>query len=62
MNKEEYAQFHYLLAKLKFDLCEEMGTTGNDERYLEMQKQVEEIDDISKILIIDYANPIEKVG
>ena len=53
MNKEEYAHFHYLLAKLKYDLCEQMPTIRNDEHYLEVKKYIEEIDDILKLIIID---------
>ena len=56
MNKEEYAQFHYLLSKLKFELCEQMATTNIDDVYLELKKQIEEIDDISRIMIIDYTS------
>lgn len=56
MNKEEYAQFHYLLAKLKFELCEQMATTNIEDVHLELKKQIEEIDDISKIISIDYTS------
>lgn len=49
MNKEEYAQLHYLLAKLKYTYAELMvkGVKG-----LEFDDVIEKINDIQKLLII----------
>lgn len=53
MNKEEYAIFHYLLAKLKYDLCEEAPHIGNDETYLKYKQAIENIDNIMSFLFIE---------
>lgn len=50
MDKEEYAELHYLLAKLKYS-CAEMIVKGVG--CLEFDDVIEKINDIQRILIID---------
>lgn len=50
MSKEDYAQLHYLLAKLKYLLAKMCIENKKGNLY---NKQIDEIDDICKILIID---------
>lgn len=50
MSKEDYAQLHYLLAKLKYTLAELSLNRVNEKLF---NKQIDEIDDICKICIID---------
>ena len=50
MDKEEYAELHYLLAKLKYCLAE-MQINSNHKNLFD--KQIDEINDICKICIID---------
>lgn len=49
MDKEEYAELHYLLAKLKYT-CAEMLNNFNR---LELNDVIEKINDIQRILIMD---------
>lgn len=49
MDKEEYAELHYLLAKLKYT-CAEMITNFN---MLEFNDMIEKINDVQRILIVD---------
>lgn len=49
MSKEEYAELHYLLAKLKYT-CAEMK---NSVSMLEINDLIEKINDVQRILIID---------
>lgn len=49
MDKEEYAELHYLLAKLKYT-CAEMITNSN---ILEFNNMIEKINDIQRLLFID---------
>ena len=49
MDKEEYAELHYLLAKLKYT-CAEMVSNFN---MLEIDDMIENINNIQRILIVD---------
>lgn len=49
MDKEEYAELHYLLAKLKYT-CAEMLHKSN---MLEFKDLIEKINDVQRILFID---------
>lgn len=49
MDKEEYAELHYLLAKLKYT-CAEMINNIN---MLEIDDLIEKINDVQRILIVD---------
>ena len=49
MDKEEYAELHYLLAKLKYT-CAEMINNIN---MLEIDDMIEKISDVQRILIVD---------
>lgn len=52
MDKEEYAELHYLLAKLKYT-CAEMITNSN---ILKFDDMIEKINDIQRLLFIDGKN------
>lgn len=49
MDKEEYAELHYLLAKLKYT-CAEMINNFN---MLELNDMIEKINDVQNMLFID---------
>lgn len=49
MDKEEYAELHYLLAKLKYT-CAEMLNNFNR---LELNDMIEKINDVQRMLFID---------
>lgn len=49
MDKEEYAELHYLLAKLKYT-CAEMI---NNISMLEIDDMIKKINDVQRILIVD---------
>lgn len=49
MDKEEYAELHYLLAKLKYT-CAEMISNVN---MLEIDDIIENINNVQRVLIID---------
>ena len=49
MDKEEYAELHYLLAKLKY-ACAEMINNFN---MLELNDMIEKINDVQNMLFID---------
>lgn len=49
MDKEEYAELHYLLAKLKYT-CAEMINNIN---MLEIDDMIKKINDVQRILIVD---------
>lgn len=49
MDKEEYAELHYLLAKLKYT-CAEMINNIN---MLEIDDVIKNINDVQRILIVD---------
>lgn len=49
MDKEEYAELHYLLAKLKYT-CAEMLNNFN---MLELNDMIEKINDVQRMLFID---------
>ena len=49
MDKEEYAELHYLLAKLKYT-CAEMIDSLN---MLELDDMIEKINDVQRMLFID---------
>lgn len=52
MSKEEYAQFHFLLAKLKYELTGILLCTELDSEYnKQVQKQIEAIDTLLPIII-----------
>lgn len=50
MDKEEYAELHYLLAKLKYT-CAEVMVKGV--KCLELDDMIEKINDIQRILIVN---------
>lgn len=50
MDKEEYAELHYLLAKLKYS-CAEIMVKGVG--CLEFDDMIEKINDVQRILIMD---------
>ena len=53
MNKEEYMQFHALLAKLKYEL-EIAKIDGATNEYLEeLTKQIEAIDEVMRIFVVE---------
>lgn len=52
MNKEDYSQLHYLLAKLKFELAITICESSNGKYIEETQKHIESIDDIMQVFII----------
>lgn len=49
MDKEEYAELHYLLAKLKYT-CAEMVNNFN---MLELDDMIEKINDVQRMLFVD---------
>lgn len=49
MSKEEYAELHYLLAKLKYSCAEMIGSVS----MLEIDDMIEKINDVQRILIVD---------
>lgn len=49
MDKEEYAELHYLLAKLKYT-CAEMLNNFN---MLELNDMIEKINDVQRMLFVD---------
>lgn len=49
MSKEEYAELHYLLAKLKYTYAEMINSVS----MLEINDLIEKINDVQRILIID---------
>ena len=51
MDKEEYAELHYLLAKLKYT-CAEMINNFN---MLELNNMIEKINDIQRILFVELS-------
>lgn len=54
MNKEDYAQLHYLLAKLKFELMMDTYDCDSTGDYIkELKEQVEAIDLIMKVFIVE---------
>lgn len=54
MSKEEYANLHYLLAKLKYELLIESYECDSASDYVkELKEQVEAIDLIMKVFIIE---------
>ena len=54
MSKEEYANLHYLLAKLKYELLIESYECDSASDYVkELREQVEAIDLIMKVFIIE---------
>jgi hypothetical protein len=54
MNKNEYADLHYLLAKLKYELSITMLECDVNSKYAkQLKRQIEEIDDIMKIFIVE---------
>lgn len=54
MNKNEYANLHYLLAKLKYELeMVLMEIDANSKYAKQVRTQIEEIDDIMKIFIVE---------
>lgn len=54
MNKQEYADFHYLLAKLKYELQIVLLECDANSKYAkQVRTQIGEIDDIMKIFIIE---------
>lgn len=54
MNKEDYAQLHYLLAKLKYELLMDCYECDSASDYVkQLEKQVEAIDEIMKVFIVE---------
>lgn len=53
MNKEEYIQFHNMLAKLKYELETEMMEAHDVEYIRELRKQIDAIDEVMKIFIFE---------
>lgn len=51
MDKEEYAELHYLLAKLKYT-CAEMVNKLN---MLEFDDMIEKINDVQRILFVELS-------
>ena len=51
MSKEEYAQMHYLLGKLKYMLAE--ISLGSDSTITKNLELIDKIDDICRLCIID---------
>lgn len=52
MSKKEYAHFHYLLAKLKYELTGLLLCTELDSEYnKQVKKQIEAIDTLLPIII-----------
>lgn len=49
MDKEEYAELHYLLAKLKYT-CAEMVNNFN---MLELDDMIEKINDVQRMLFVN---------
>lgn len=59
MKKEEYAQLHYLLGKLKYSIAE----VQNNLNRKVMDDAIEKINDIERVLILDESSEIKlKVG
>ena len=54
MNKNEYADLHYLLAKLKYELEIILLESDANSKYAkQVRTQIGEIDDIMKIFIVE---------
>lgn len=54
MNKQDYAELHYLLAKLKYELEIILLESDANSKYArQIRTQIGEIDDIMKIFIIE---------
>lgn len=54
MSKEDYANLHYLLAKLKYELVMESYECDSAGEYLkELKEQIEAIDIIMKVFIVE---------
>lgn len=53
MNKEDYAQMHYLLAKLKYLLAKDLMRITNKKLKNQIRGTINNIDNICKIVIIE---------
>ena len=53
MSKEDYAQLHYLLAKLKYELMVLSFEYSKEEHKKEVEEQIKAIDLISKVFIVE---------
>ncbi|MBQ4263124.1 MAG: hypothetical protein IJB83_02630 [Bacilli bacterium] len=53
MNKEDYAQFHLLLAKLKYELSICMYETDNKDYRDEIERHIKSIDDLMLVFLLE---------
>lgn len=53
MSKEDYAQLHYLLAKLKYELSMISFECHSEDYKKELEEQIKAIDLVSKIFIVE---------
>lgn len=53
MSKEDYAQLHYLLAKLKYELKMISFECHSEDYEKEVEEQIKAIDLISKVFIVE---------
>lgn len=63
MTQEEFAKLHYILAKVKYQLLDELTDYYiSVERHDEIEKQLNAIDVVASICIIDKGKPSNQVG
>lgn len=53
MNKEEYAKLHYLLAKVKYNLAEDLIRLSNKKLENKYRNIIQSIDEIEKLIFLD---------
>lgn len=63
MTQEEFAKLHYILAKVKYQLLDELTDLYiSVERHDEIAKQLDAIDVVASICIIDKGKPSNQIG
>lgn len=53
MNKNQFVEFHRLLAILKYELCMNLCEANNDKYIAELQKQLDAIDILMKVFVVE---------
>ena len=57
MNKEEYAIMNYLLGKIRYELIKmKFQVEENSKSYQQIEKELKDIENVSKICIIGDSN------